>query len=132
MDKLNVYTDIYTKELIIWAKTNKYEHKIYDKGYRGKGYFVEIENSAKSKKSLSYLLEEVILFKNPVTRGYSSLCDSIKKLVFLPCRNDIYKVLSEFLEEHDSINIEGYTNFRMDEYTHLVNIVLYAIVKKSL
>lgn len=131
MSKLNVYTDIYTSKLLDWAEKNKYKNKIYNKGYIYNGYYVEVENNNNCKESLSILLEEVILHKNPITRGYKCLCDNIKNSIFIPCRNDIYSDLSKFLQDNNQINIDGYISFRMDEYNYLVNLVLYTIVKKS-
>ena len=129
MGKLSIHTEVYTKELMGWIEENS--SRIHTKSKNGNVCLIEIDCDEKCKKSLSILLEEIILNKNPITKGYKSIYENVKNLVFLPHREDIYKELNSFLEENDTINLEGYTDFRMDAYAHLINLVLYAVVKKS-
>lgn len=131
MGKLSIQTGVYAKELISWAEKNRSTHKIYDENMTGNVYFVDIECDAECKRSLCILLEEIILYKNPITRGYKSINSNVRKLIFSPHKENIYNELTSFLEESDVINLEGYTDFRMDDYAHLVNLILYAVVKKS-
>jgi len=127
MSKLSIHTKIYTKELADWLEENRVKNKIYSEHDN----LVEIECDEKVKRSLCILFEEIVLNKNPITKGYKSIYRDVRKLVFIPHRENIYNELVEFLESNNSLNLEGYTKFRMDEYSHLVNLVLYDAVRKS-
>ena len=77
------------------------------------------------------MLEDILLYKNPITKAYKVLYEHIKDTVFLEFRNNILDDLTEFIENNNELNLEGYTTFKMDRYNHIINMTLYAIVKRS-
>lgn len=81
---------------------------------------------------LPELLEDAILSQNPVTKSSDALKQNIKTRVFLPFRKDIEKDIFDYFIENNYINMEGYINFRLKEYVHLVDLVLYSAIRKFL
>ena len=115
---LKVYTNIFHKELDDFLKSNKYDS-------------ANLKKTDKLYKDIFKIIQEVALKKSKVLREHSMLREKIIDLVFIPCKYEILQGLKKYIEEHDIINLEGYVQFRMNEYLDMIDIIAYMIIKNG-
>ena len=130
--ELTISTESYGKELMDWINDNNYGHIEYNMDQAGGGLVVTINRTRGLSENMALLFEEIILRENQVAGAHEKLKDVIRNIVFETGRKEIQAIFDDYIDESDHINLEGFVAFRLGEYTSLINIVLYAAVKKIL
>ncbi|MCL2698804.1 MAG: putative sporulation protein YtxC [Defluviitaleaceae bacterium] len=105
---------------------------ILERGSENGMDYVYACNRRSTRNRLQSLLEYIMLSDNPALAEGEKVFHSVADIAFRPSRTIMQSRLDEFLKEAGMINIEGYINFRLGEYTERINAILYSIVKKNL
>ena len=129
LDKVTILTSSYMCRLSTWA-TNLNE-KIKE-GYTENNYYVTVNIKKETAAHIIDLLEDFLLYKNPITKENEVMYRHMKNKILKSFREELLEGLEIFLKNETNLSLEGYVDFRMDKYAHIVNVALYAIIKKSL
>ena len=76
--------------------------------------------------ALAALLERIVILQHPVYGHSPKLADMALELREL----QNIKNLENFLQENNSLHLEGYATFRMHEYRSKLDITMYCLIKK--
>jgi len=113
-----IRTRIFYREFGEWLHLNNFEDNNFEK-------------TDNFHKQLFTLIQEVALNMSEILQANKNLKNKIKELVFIPCKDDILEGLKKYVEESDSINLEGYVQFRLSSYLDMIDVVLYMIIKNG-
>jgi len=130
--QLTISTERYATELMGWINDNDYNHCIESFESERDASFVTLNGAALVCDSIVCLFESIMLEQNQIAKTHARLRDVLSSIVFAPVRKDISRIVKRYISEHDHINLEGFVAFRLGEYAHKVDLVLYAAIKNSL
>ena len=130
--QLTISTKKYMSELMDWIKYNDYTHCIESCEGESGVSFVTLNGDGYVCDSIVCLFESIMLEQNQIAKTHERLRDVLSSIVFAPVRKEISRIVKRYISEHDHINLEGFVRFRLGEYTHKVDLVLYAAIKNSL
>jgi len=130
--QLTISTKKYVTELIDWIKDNDYTHCIENFESEDDASFVTLNNARLVCDAMVCLFESIMLEQNQIAKTHERLRDVLSSIVFMPAREEIARIVKRYISEHDHINLEGFVAFRLNEYAHKVDLVLYAAIKNSL
>ena len=88
-----------------------------------------------SYESLENVLEDIVLQNNDIIRNCKNAESTfllMKKAVFNSHRKGILYDVASIIECKGELNIDGYIDFKMQEYALEIDRMLYAVVKKSI
>jgi len=80
--------------------------------------------------ALACLLERIIILKHPVYGHSPKLADMALELRHTEIHQANVAELTLYLEENDLLHLEGYAAFRMPEYRHKLDMMMYCLIKK--
>jgi hypothetical protein len=126
-----ISTGLYKNELLCWLSSNGISYR-GDKGIDSGGCLIIINRNEKTADNLCELLEDLILVANDVVKSGTSIKSSLKRIVFASHRTEISREIACFLDETNSINLDGFLNFRLKRYKDMVDMILYAAIKNVL
>ena len=130
--KLTVSAGKYMNEFMSWIDNNDYGHLIESLEIAGAGGFATFNLNRDTVQSITDLFETLILARAGMEKASEGLKNILKAAVFEPERKHMREVFENYILDNDHINLEGFAIFRLEEYYAMVNIVLYAAVKKML
>jgi len=126
MKTLTLTADIYSKEL------SKYFAEI--KGVQtGNDRNIKIYTLSQSIFDLdefSDVLQNIVLNKNPILRNSVNLFFDVKKIIFQNCW--IRENLEYYFCHNDELNVDGYVNFALKDYSEKIDYILYGVIKRNL
>ncbi|MCL2610868.1 MAG: hypothetical protein FWE02_04225 [Defluviitaleaceae bacterium] len=93
---------------------------------------IELMLTADTIYLLALLLEELVFSKNPITNGNDKLKKKLRKIIFEPSRAKIIEELCTYLNENKMIDMEAYALFRLTKYSHMIDSILYSLVRTNL
>ena len=90
--------------------------------YMAQGY-VEVEPLAK-------LLERIVILEHPVYGHSPKLVEIAQSLHHETMHKINVAELTRYLDENDTLHLEGYTAFLMADYRHKLDMLMYCAIKK--
>lgn len=128
MKTLTINTNSYANEL------SKYFEQIneVEKGNTNSVEFYRLPLKNLDTVEFSKMLENIILNKNPIIQSSTKLFFVIKEIVFAKDHFYIIKNLENYFLYNDTLNVDGYINFTLYEYSIKIDYILYSIVKRNL
>ena len=87
-----------------------------------------------SYEQLENALEDIVLQNNDAIGGCKnaeSALQFMKKALFMPHRKSIIYDIASIIECKGELNIDGYIDFKMQEYALEIDRILYFAVKKA-
>lgn len=129
MQSLTIYTHNYQKELTALLEQNA-DYVIVKREKRGQFTAIELLYPVFDASGFATLLEQIIMRENTIVRRSPKLAGCMPRLMHPSVRRQAEQELLQFIKENRELNLEGYTRFRMWEYTYHLHILLYSIVKK--
>ena len=130
--RLTISTGKYMDELFEWIKHNDYNHFIENFETVEDSCFVTLNGTVRVCETIVCLFETIMLEQNQIAKTHERLRDVLSNIVFTPVKKEISRIVRKYIAEHDHINLEGFVTFRLNEYAHKVDLVLYAAIKNSL
>jgi len=130
--RLTLSTNGYVSELMDWIKQSDYMNYIKSFETVGDNCFVTLTKPMGFSENIVWLFETILLDKNQVTKMHESLRDVLSNIVFEPGKSEISQIVDNYITEYEHINLEGFVDFRLSEFAHKVDLVLYAAIKNSL
>lgn len=89
------------------------------------------EKSCKSNvETLTCLLERIVILKHPVYSYSSKLVNMAHGMGHTEMHLTNLAELNHFIEENNLLHLEGYTTFRMADYRHKLDMMMYCAIKK--
>jgi hypothetical protein len=128
---LKISTALYRNELLRWAADNSIAYTEENDEYSSE-CLILVNQNALTTKLLCGLLEDLILISNDVVKSGVNIKSRLKKIVFATHEKDITRDIEGFLKENNSINLDGFLSFRLKKYKDIVDMILYAAIKKVL
>jgi len=119
-------------ELMSWIKANDYNHHIEHLDEEDNNVCLVLDAPASFADNISSLLETIILEKNQVAMAHARLREILSNIVFEPGKNKIARLVEQYISECDYLNLEGFVTFRLSDYSHKVDLVMYAAIKNAL
>lgn len=126
---IRIYTKKFIPQLKAWLDATNAIHRTVE-SHEGI-YIVEIDEEYCKPKDLADLFEELAIAGNDAIKDSKPLMEAVKKNMS-EYRSIITEQLGGHFEMYSEINAEGFIHFRMWEYSHIINMLLYAKVKKEL
>ncbi|MDL2248214.1 putative sporulation protein YtxC [Tyzzerella sp. OttesenSCG-928-J15] len=130
--ELTISTGNYMDELIDWINKYNYNNIVDKFEIVDNNCFVTINGSKSISAEIIELFEIIILDKNKVANSHDKLKQILKAIVFEPGRKEMKNDFSRYIKENSHVNLEGFVDFRLSKYSSMVNLVLYAAVKRTL
>lgn len=96
----------------------------------GKLFKVDCSYDCLDADVLTCLLERIVILDHPVYGNSSKLTSMALNLKFTDIHRSNVTQLKGYLEENDLLHLEGYTVFRMADYRHKLDMMMYCIIKK--
>ena len=81
-------------------------------------------------EALATLLERVIILAHPVYGHSPKLADMASQLHYTEIHQNNVAELNRYLDENNLLHLEGYATFRMAEYRHKLDMMMYCLIKK--
>lgn len=137
MKRLTIYTARYETQLKNFAGSTKNVNTLWSK-WRDKNRLFGLcltwgkDSNAYVTEQLVLLLQELAATENPVFKNSPKLLQMAKDLQSTESHGREVGRLKSFLRSNRSLNIEGYINFRMNEYRNSLDILSYKAMKKIL
>jgi hypothetical protein len=124
MQTLTLFTQAHRRELHIFTSP------IVERSARETAAFLCVAYPWKALdiSALTSFLERVAVYRHPVYSRSPRLAELALNRAEVHEAN--VRKLSEYLDTHTSLNIEGYITFRMAEYHYKLDIIMYGIIKK--
>jgi len=76
------------------------------------------------------LLERIVILQHPVYSQSPKLADIALELRATEIHQLNTAELANYLASNTTLHLEGYTTFRMADYRHRLDVVMYCIIKK--
>ena len=130
--RLTISTERHISALMGWIKDNDYIHYIESFEDCGNACFVTLDGAERVCESIVCLFESIMLEQNQIAKTHERLRDVLSSIVFAPVKKEITRIVKKYVSECEHINLEGFVAFRLNEYAHRVDLVLYAAIKNSL
>jgi len=130
--RLTISTERYMSELMDWIKDNNYNHYIENFENSDNTCFVTLCGAERVCEAIVCLFEAIMLEQNQIAKTHERLRDVLSSIVFAPVKKEISRIVKKYVSECEHINLEGFVAFRLNEYAHRVDLVLYAAIKNSL
>ena len=130
--RLTISTERYMHELMDWIESNNYAQYLEHSESEGNACLVTLDGAVRIYDSIVCLLETIMLEQNHIAKKHERLRNVLSSIVFAPVKKDISKIVKKYVSECEHINLEGFVAFRLSEYAHRVDLVLYAAIKNSL
>ena len=80
--------------------------------------------------TLATLLERIVIFAHPVYGHSPKLADMALELRHTEMHQANMTELARYLEENNLLHLEGYATFRMADYRHKLDMMMYCLIKK--
>ena len=123
-------TQKYMNEFMNWIDNNNYGALVDSFEITGSGGFAAVNMTENMLGSITELFEDIIFDKAGMAKASEKLKGFLCETVFIHSRAQVIKIFENYIAESDHVNLEGFVTFRLEEYSALINIVLYAAVKK--
>ena len=81
-------------------------------------------------EDLACLLERIIILAHPVYGHSPKLADMAQQLRHTESHQNNVEELARYLDENDLLHLEGYAAFRMADYRHKLDMMMYCLIKK--
>ncbi len=128
MLNVTVYTKRYSLELSKFLVSNKVSYELFEaSGFKA---FV-IPTATVYLKSFIQMLKCFVLDRNPIVKRSQRLKNILLQSVFTE-PNNISEDLQNYISLNQTINMDGYVDFRLQDYTNKIDSILYAVVKKNM
>ena len=79
---------------------------------------------------VAVLLEHIVILEHPVYGHSPKLADMAFELRNTEIHHANVAELVQYIEEHDVLHLEGYAAFRMSDYRHKLDMMMYCLIKK--
>ena len=83
-----------------------------------------------STEALACLLERIVVLSHPVYGNSPKLADMALDLHHTEIHKSNVTELDRYIEDNDLLHLEGYTAFRMSNYRHKLDVMMYCLIKK--
>ena len=93
-------------------------------------FAAQCAHDAMDVDALAQLLEHIAILRHPVYRHSPKLTDIALELRHTKIHETNVKQLTQYLHENDKLHLEGYTTFRMADFSHELDMRLYSIIKR--
>ena len=80
--------------------------------------------------ALASLLERRVILGHPLYRDSPKLADMALELRGTAVHKANSSELAQYIEENDLLYLEGYAIFRMSDYRHKLDMMMYCLIKK--
>ncbi len=131
METITFTTKLYIQEITDFYY-NDIKDYILDEGICNDEFYFVFPIEYLDCEQLSQILEDIILENNKVVSSSYRLYDIVKNIVFSNSHKKIKMDLMEYFISTNIFNIEGYINFRLNEYSSKISEILYSVVKRNL
>lgn len=91
---------------------------------------LHIAHGSACTEALTVLLERIVILKHPVYGHSPKLVDIAQGLHQKKIHQTNIAELTSYLMENDVLHLEGYAAFRMSDYKHKLDIMMYSAIKK--
>lgn len=95
-----------------------------------KGTLVACKTNKIDTDTLTTLLERIVILSHPVYGHSPKLADMAINMSHTEVHQANATELTRYLEENNTLHLEGYATFRMSEYHHKLDVMMYCIIKK--
>ena len=130
--KLTFATQKYMNEFMRWIDDNGYGYLVDSLEIEGSSGFAIVNITENMLGSITELFEAIILERAAMAKVPRELKEIFRIVVFQPMAERMRKIFENYIEENDHVNLEGFVTFRLEKYSAMVNIVLYAALKRML
>ncbi|MCL2421469.1 MAG: hypothetical protein FWD03_06380 [Defluviitaleaceae bacterium] len=93
-------------------------------------YTIQCAKNKLDMDAFAELLEHIVILAHPVYGHAPKLAD----MAFDLRNTEIHQTntinLARYIKEHDVLHLEGYATFRMANYRHKLDMMMYCLVKK--
>ena len=96
----------------------------------GELYTIQCLKDSLDIDALTALLERIIILAHPVYGHSQKLADMAFELRNTEIHQANKVELARYIEAHDILHLEGYTTFRMSNYHHKLDMMMYCLIKK--
>ncbi|MCL2566183.1 MAG: putative sporulation protein YtxC [Defluviitaleaceae bacterium] len=130
--RLTISTGSYMNELMDWIAQNNYNNYIENFEIENDNCFITLNAPRNFTSNIITLFERIILERNQVAKVHDRLKELLANIVIGPSKKDIIHLINKYILESDHINLEGFVTFRLSDYSHMIDLVLYQAVKNAL
>ena len=103
--------------------------KVTGQGRAGLFFYYQVLLGVKGADDLLDILYEFMLHQNPIFRQSQRLRQAAEQ-VFMRTRHNNMQQLKTFINENNTLNLEGYIQFRLYEQNIALNLMLYSLAKR--
>jgi len=115
-----------------WIKNNNYNRYVESFELIDDNCFITLSAPKCFSRNITTLFETIMLDKNQVAKVHERLRTLLSNIVFGPSKKEILQLVDRYILECEHINLEGFVTFRLGNYSHMIDLVLYAAVKNAL
>lgn len=127
---IRIYTEKFIPQLKAWIDDTQTGHKFIESA--GEGICIaDVPEGDFKTEALVDLFEDLTILSNDAIQESKALKDAVRKKM-KEYRSIIMDQLGRYFEMYSDISIEGFICFRLWEYSHIINILLYSLAKKEL
>lgn len=129
MKTLTITTQSYGQALQALAADGDGMTVRYAGQHEGLYYMRVIFDGTQPAETLTGLLEYVAVQENPVYRHSEKLTSLALTLRHTPIHADNLSRLTQYIKENRRLHLEGYVVFRMAEYRHKLDMMMFSLIK---
>ena len=93
-------------------------------------YSTKCSHASLDTDALMCLLERIIILGHPIYGHSPKLADMAIELRHTEIHQTNMLELTRYLKEQDTLHLEGYAAFRMYNYRHKLDMIMYCLIKK--